>query len=55
MVYVLLWYLGPLNQVRELDYPGIHGSAYGPLYLVLSAALVALAIVGRQRQLMHSR
>lgn len=51
VVYVLLWYLGPLNQVRELDFPGIHGSGYGPLYALLSAALVALAIIGRRRQL----
>lgn len=55
ILYLLLWYLGVANQVPSFDYAGVTptGLAIGmPLiYLGLTAALVALAVVGRRRQL----
>jgi hypothetical protein len=51
VVYVLFWYLGPMNQVLELDYLGLHAQNNWPIYLVLSAILCLLALSGRQRQL----
>jgi hypothetical protein len=51
VVYVLLWYLGPLNKVHELDYVGMHTSGSWLPSILLSASLIVLAIIGRQRQL----
>ena len=55
IVYLLLWYLGVLNQVPALDYAGVTpaGLARGmPLvYLGIAAGLVVLALIGRRRQL----
>jgi hypothetical protein len=51
VIYVLFWYLGLLNKVLELDYIGIHSTDYQVVYLFLSAALVLLAFIGRNRQL----
>jgi hypothetical protein len=50
VVYVLFWYLGLLNKVAELDYLGLHTTNW-PTYALLSAGLVLLALLGRQRQL----
>ena len=50
VVYVLFWYLGLLNKVAELDYLGLHAANW-PTYALLSAGLVLLALLGRQRQL----
>jgi ABC-type transport system involved in multi-copper enzyme maturation permease subunit len=51
VVYVLFWYLGPMNQVLELDYLGLHTQNNWLIYLVLSTFLFLLALAGRQRQL----
>jgi hypothetical protein len=51
VVYVVFWYLGLLNKVLELDYLGLHTPQNWPTYLLLSLALFALALLGRQRQL----
>ncbi|PKN93603.1 MAG: hypothetical protein CVU44_09660 [Chloroflexi bacterium HGW-Chloroflexi-6] len=51
VVYVVFWYLGLLNKVLELDYLGLHTPQNWPVYLLLSLALFALALLGRQRQL----
>jgi ABC-type transport system involved in multi-copper enzyme maturation permease subunit len=52
--YLFLWYLGPLEGVPALDYTGASaaGRAMGmPLvYLAFTAGLVALAMIGRWRQ-----
>lgn len=54
-LYVALWYAGPMNHVRGLDFTG---SANGPLafhfalvYLALAAILLAAAFSRRARQL----
>lgn len=50
VVYAVFWYLGVLNTVLELDYSGLHASGNWPVYLVLSVALFAAALLGRYRQ-----
>jgi hypothetical protein len=55
ILYLLLWYLGVMNQVPAFDYAGVTpaGLARGmPLvYLGLTVGLVMLAALGRRRQL----
>jgi hypothetical protein len=51
IVYMLIWYLGPLNRVAALDYSGAHSSGSPEFFLPLSIALLALAAFGRARQL----
>lgn len=56
VVYLLIWYVGPLNKQPELDYLG---SSFDPgmTIYVLTAAVVLLAVAaaGRVRQLRGSR
>jgi hypothetical protein len=51
IVYVTLWYLGPLNRVPGLDFIGANSAGYPEFYIPLSLALIAFAFFGRARQL----
>ena len=51
ILYVTLWYLGPLNKVPGLDFIGANSAGYPEFYLPLSVALIAFAFLGRSRQL----
>jgi hypothetical protein len=55
VLYLLLWYVGPMNQVPAMDYTGATpaGLASGmPLvFLGVTALLMGAAVVGRRRQL----
>jgi len=51
IIYVTLWYLGPLNKVPGLDFIGANSAGYPGFYLPLSIALSAFAFLGRARQL----
>jgi hypothetical protein len=56
VVYMLLWWFGPLNQiVPQLDFMGVSDTARTAgmplIYLVITAAVLGGALVGRQRQL----
>jgi hypothetical protein len=55
VIYVVLWYVGPMNRLPFLDYMGaVEGSvaAGAPWrFLGLTGLLLALAVVGRRRQL----
>lgn len=55
VVYVVLWYAGPMNRVPFLDYMGVTGEIIAtgvPLYyLGLVVLLLGLAVVGRWRQI----
>jgi hypothetical protein len=55
VIYLVIWYIGPMNHVSTLDYLGATktGSAEGmPLiYLGLTALLAVTAVAGRKRQL----
>jgi hypothetical protein len=54
VVYLLLWYIGPLNRVRELDFmgvtPGARAGGLGWIYLGLAVLLLLAAVGGRVRQ-----
>jgi hypothetical protein len=55
VVYTLLWYIGPVNRVAELDYTGAASATSGLstrwVFLAVTLALVALSFAGRKRQL----
>jgi hypothetical protein len=54
VVYLLLWYAGPMNRVAQLDYIGLSPAAQAAgmprFYLALAAALLAVACLTRTRQ-----
>lgn len=55
VLFVLLWYVGPINQVPALDFAGISNKAVEmgmPLvFLAVSIALCGLTVLGRMKQL----
>jgi hypothetical protein len=51
VLYLVLWYCGPLNSTPVLDYTGGSGSAPLAGFAAAAAALAALAFAGRRRQL----
>ncbi len=51
IVYVSLWYLGPLNKVPGLDFIGAQTDGRPEFFIPLSLALIAFAFFGRARQL----
>lgn len=55
VVYTLMWYLGPANELVPLDYMGVTEEAIAmrlPIFYLLVALLsLGLAVVGRRRQL----
>jgi hypothetical protein len=55
VIYMLVWYSGPVNKVQILDFTGSSinsGSARMPLvYLIATVLLVGLAVIGRRRQI----
>ncbi len=50
-LYLLLWYIGPLNRTAEMDYLGATGHNRPLVWLAATAALAAAAAVGRRWQL----
>jgi hypothetical protein len=51
-LYVLLWYLGPVNRVSGLDYMGASpGPTHPGLWLALAALGIVLALLARARRL----
>lgn len=57
VLYLFLWYLGPANQVGQIDFMGVVGPLLPPrtpvLFLAVTVALVIFAVAGRKRQLMN--
>ncbi len=51
ILYMLIWYLGPLNKIAELDYIGSHGSGRPEFFIPFSIVLIVLAFIGRTRQI----
>jgi hypothetical protein len=51
IVYMLIWYLGPLNKLMALDYIGSHGNGRPEFFISFSILLIALAFIGRTRQI----
>lgn len=54
ILYMLLWYIGPMHSVRPLDFmgsdPATASTRYPMFYLLLTCALAAAALAGRKRQ-----
>ena len=51
IVYVSLWYLGPLNKVAGVDFIGANSNGHPEFFIPFSLALIAFAFFGRSRQL----
>jgi hypothetical protein len=53
ILYITIWYLGPLNNLAALHYIGSHGNGRPEFFIPFSMALIAFAVVGRARQIRH--
>jgi ABC-2 family transporter protein len=51
ILYVLIWYLGPLNKLMQLDYIGSHGNGRPEFFIPFSILLIVIAFIGRTRQI----
>jgi hypothetical protein len=51
ILYMLVWYLGPLNKIVALDYIGSHGNGRPEFFIPFSIVLILFALVGRARQI----
>lgn len=51
VLYVTMWYLGPMNRIHELDYTGAHGDGNIGFFIPFSIVLIVVAFLGRARQL----
>jgi hypothetical protein len=51
VIYTLLWYVGPANQVAQLDYMGATGATSPLVFLTGTLLLGGFALVGRRRQI----
>ena len=50
-VYLVIWYIGPMNRTPQLDFLGATGQGSPLFWLVATALLAALAAAGRKWQL----
>lgn len=50
--YLVAWYIGPMNNVRPLDYVGAHTTGFmvPAIYLGLTGLALGLAVAGRRHQ-----
>ena len=51
ILYMLIWYLGPLNKLMVLDYIGSHGNGRPEFFIPFSIVLIIIAFLGRARQI----
>lgn len=51
ILYMVIWYLGPLNKVLGLDFIGSHSDGSLQFFIPFSLMLIVFAIFGRSRQL----
>jgi hypothetical protein len=51
ILYMIIWYLGPLNKLMALDYIGSHGNGRPEFFIPFSIMLIVLAFTGRARQI----
>ncbi len=51
ILYMLIWYLGPMNKLLALDYIGSHGNGRPEFFIPFSIVLIVLAFIGRTRQI----
>lgn len=50
-LYLVLWYIGPMNRTPDLDYLGATANGRPLVWLAAAAMLTAAAALGRRRQL----
>jgi hypothetical protein len=50
ILYILIWYIGPLNKFLELDFIGANNNGRPEFFIPVSMVLIAFAILGRARQ-----
>ena len=57
VLYLLLWYIGPMNRIPPIDFLGSTQPAAGfgapAAFALVAASLMSLALLGRRRQLMR--
>ncbi len=51
ILYIMFWYLGPINRMPALDYIGVTGESQPVYFMLAGLALVVVAVIGRMRQL----
>jgi MYXO-CTERM domain-containing protein len=55
VLYLLLWYMGPMNRIPPIDFVGTTQPGAGPgsviTFMLLAAGLLCAAVVGRRRQI----
>lgn len=51
ILYMVIWYLGPLNKLTQLDYIGSHGNGRPEFFIPFSIVLIAFAFLGRTKQI----
>lgn len=53
VLYVSLWYIGPMNKVYAVDYLGANSDGNIAFFIPFSIALIVVAFIGRARQLQN--
>jgi hypothetical protein len=53
VLYVTLWYLGPMNKVASVDFLGANSNGNIGFFIPFSIALIVAAFLGRARQLQN--
>ena len=51
ILYMLIWYLGPMNKMLALDYIGSNGNGRPEFFIPFSILLIVIALFGRARQI----
>jgi len=51
VLYVTMWYLGPLNKIYAVDYLGANSNGNIKFFIPFSIALIIVTFIGRARQL----
>ena len=52
-IFVVWWIMGPVQNAPYLDFTGIQGNQLTYVYLLLTAGLAIIAIMGRRRQIFN--
>ena len=53
VLYLTIWYIGPMNYVYAADYIGTKGDGNIGFFIPLSIILIVAAFIGRARQLQN--
>ena len=53
VLYITMWYLGPMNKVFAVDYLGANSNGNIGFFIPLSIVLIIIAFIGRARQLQN--